>query len=86
MYRPYDVKYELDDGKIYCSELLYKAYLDATGRELGELVALGDMNWRPYRQTIIKYEGGQPPLERQMITPRHMSESDYLGPKLSFGL
>ncbi len=78
MGRPYDVKYELDDTKIYCSELVYKSFKDATNKNLGELVALGKMNWKPYENTIRKYEKGEPPLERLMISPRHLSESDYL--------
>ena len=41
---PYDVKYDMDDEKIYCSELIYKAYRDATGKKMGKLVALGNMN------------------------------------------
>jgi len=31
---PYDFHYELDDEKIYCSELIYKAYKRATGKVL----------------------------------------------------
>lgn len=76
--RPYDYKYELDDETIYCSELIYKSFLSASGAKLGKLVKLGDMNWKPYEKTIIKYEGGPVPLDRMMITPRHLSEADEL--------
>ena len=76
--RPYDVRYRLDDEYIYCSELVYKAYLDATGKELGELESLGSLNWEPYRKTIKKYEGGEPPLDRKMITPISLSKSEHL--------
>ena len=76
--RPYDFKYELDDEKIYCSELLYKAMLKASGRSLGKLQRLGELNWQPYRATIEKYEGGEPPLDRLMITPRSLSEAEEL--------
>ena len=73
--RPYDVRYRMDDDFIYCSELIYKAYRDATGKPLGKLVRLGDMNWRPYVATIRKYEGGPPPLDREMITPIDLSKA-----------
>jgi permuted papain-like amidase YaeF/Yiix C92 family enzyme len=86
MGRPYDVKYELDDTKIYCSELVYKSFKDATNKNLGKLVALGNMNWQPYEDTIKKYEEGEPPLDRLMVSPRHLSESEYLQKVFSNGL
>jgi len=84
--RPYDMKYELDDRKIYCSELVYKAYLDATSEELGELVELGSLNWRPYEETIRKYEDGPPPLNRRMITPVDLSRARQLAKIYSVGI
>ena len=41
MGRPYDIRYRMDDEKIYCSELIFKGYRDATGEELGKLVKFG---------------------------------------------
>ena len=76
--RPYDAKYELDDEKIYCSELIYKAYLKATGEELGRLVRLRDLRWKPFAEIITKLEGGPPPLDRQMITPRDLAQAEQL--------
>jgi len=76
--RPYDYKYDMDEEHIYCSELVYKAMLDASGIRLGKLQRLGDLNWQPYRRTIEAYEGGKPPLEREMVTPRSMSEAPEL--------
>jgi len=76
--RPYDYRYQMDDESLYCSELVWKAYKNATGEELGALVKLGDMNWKPFEETIRKYEGGPPPLDRLMITPRHLSEAKQL--------
>ncbi|TNE91109.1 MAG: hypothetical protein EP330_06585 [Deltaproteobacteria bacterium] len=34
--RDYDAAFSWDDGKLYCSELVYKLFLEATGREIGE--------------------------------------------------
>jgi hypothetical protein len=76
--RPYDIRYRLDDEKIYCSELVYKAFRDAGGGELGRLQALGELNWKPHEAFIRELEGGGLPLERKMITPRAVSEAPQL--------
>jgi hypothetical protein len=76
--RPYDIHYDLDDEKIYCSELLYKAVRDATGRKLGKIRKLGELNWRPYEQVIRQIENGNLPLDRAMITPRDFTEAPEL--------
>jgi hypothetical protein len=77
--RPYDIRYRMDDEKIYCSELVYKAYRDATGgEELGQLVRFGDMNWQPYEETIYYYERGPVPVDRMMITPKHLAKAEQL--------
>ena len=83
---PYDYHYDMDDDAIYCSELVYKAFRNATGEELGTLVRLGDLDWKPYAQTISKYEGGPPPLQRMMITPKHLSEAGQLEKVYGFGM
>jgi hypothetical protein len=76
--RPYDIHYDLDDGAIYCSELIYKAFQTATGEEMGELQRLGDLRWQPHVQVIKQIEDGNVPLERKMITPRKLSEAKQL--------
>ncbi len=76
--RPYDIRYDLDDQKIYCSELIYKACQKATGETLGKLQKLGDLNWKPYRKLIETIEQGPAPLARLMITPRSLSEATQL--------
>ena len=76
--KPYDVRYRMDDEKIYCSELIYKAYLKSHNIKLGELKALGDMPWEDFNLTIQKYEKGKPPLKRLMITPVNLSKAPQL--------
>ena len=77
--RPYDVRYRMDDDSIYCSELIYKAYRNASGgQQLGTLVRLGDLNWRPYESTIKHFERGPAPLDRIMITPKHLAQASQL--------
>ncbi|MEN9361288.1 MAG: hypothetical protein RL095_2823 [Verrucomicrobiota bacterium] len=75
--RPYDIHYSLDDEHIYCSELVWKAWRDATGEELGRLQKLGELNWRPATPVILAIEG-RLPLERQMITPVEISRAPEL--------
>ena len=76
--RPYDARYRLDDDNIYCSELIWKAYRTASGAELGRLVRLGDLNWRPFIETIEYYEGAAAPLDRKMITPIELARAPQL--------
>jgi hypothetical protein len=85
--RPYDIHYRLDDETIYCSELVYKAYRDAThGEQLGSLVRFGDMKWRPYRTLIEQVEGGAVPVDREMITPVELARAAQLEPVFSHNL
>ena len=76
--RPYDIHYDLDDDRIYCSELIHKAVRDATGCNLGRMRKLGELNWRPYEKVIRSIENGALPLDRRMITPRDLSEAPEL--------
>ena len=76
--RPYDIHYDLDDAKIYCSELIFKAFLDATGEQLGTIRKLGDLDWKPHEAIIRKIERGGLPLERRMITPGDMAAAKQL--------
>lgn len=77
--RPYDVRYRLDDERIYCSELIFKAYRNASSGELlGKLERLGDMNWQPYEATIEHFEEGPVPLEREIITPKELARASQL--------
>ncbi len=75
--RPYDIQYELDDEKIYCSELIYKGWLAATGEKMGKLVKLGDLDWKPHELVIRQIAHGLP-LERVMITPRDLARAPQL--------
>jgi hypothetical protein len=84
--RPYDTRYQWDDDRIYCSELVDKAYEHCSGDLLGDRVRLGDLNWQPYRHTIEHYEGGPPPLDREMITPRDLARAEQLSLVYRYGL
>lgn len=76
---PYDIRYQMDDAKWYCSELLYKAHIHVFNKPLGELRKLGELNWRPYFLVILGIEGALP-LDREMITPVDLSRAPELAP------
>jgi hypothetical protein len=73
--RPYDFRYRFDDEYIYCSELIFKAFRNATGEMLGRLRRVRELKWEKYRELIEELEGGPVPLDRELITPRDLSEA-----------
>lgn len=78
--RPYDIQYQLDDEKIYCSELVYKAYRDATdGGDLAAVQRFGDLNWRQFKDDIAHFHGDDDlPLDREVVTPVALTRSPRL--------
>jgi hypothetical protein len=76
--RPYDFRYRMDDERIYCSELVYKAFRKTYGESLGKPKKLKDMNWKPFVATIKKYEKGPVPLDRPIISPRAIAEAEQV--------
>ncbi|MFN0050938.1 MAG: YiiX/YebB-like N1pC/P60 family cysteine hydrolase [Planctomycetales bacterium] len=76
--RPYDIQYELDDEKIYCSELVYKGYLRGAGLEVGKQETLGELKWEPHEAFIRAITGGPLPLQRVMVTPAAVANSPDL--------
>ncbi len=88
MGRPYDFHYAFNNGEIYCSELVFDGYQAATGKELGRVVQLGDLDWRPYVATITKYDectADTLPLGRRMITPRDLAAAPELERVFNWG-
>lgn len=75
--RPYDIHYSFDDERIYCSELIFKAVKTVTGRQLGKVERLGDLNWEAHESYIRSIEGIVP-KDREMITPQALSAAKEL--------
>jgi hypothetical protein len=75
---PYDFQFELDEKKIYCSELIYTSFRKVYGDSLGRLEALGVMDWRPYQRTIRLLAHGELPLDRLIISPQALSAASQL--------
>jgi len=42
--KPYDLTFEWDDRRIYCSELVWKVYKEGLGIEVGQLAKLQDFD------------------------------------------
>jgi hypothetical protein len=76
--RPYDIQYEFDDAKIYCSELIFKAFKQATTEDLGKVVELGTLDWKDHEDFIRRITGGDLPLNRLMITPADLAKAKQL--------
>lgn len=75
--RPYDIQYDFDDEKIYCSELIFKSFDHVFHEPLGSVVTLGELDWKPYEDFIRNIDASLP-LDRKMITPKHLSQAKQL--------
>jgi len=72
--KPYDIYFEFTDDKTYCSELVYKAMLEVTGRGVGLRQKMKEMNLTgPYVKALIKKRltdtGRKLNPEEPIITP-----------------
>lgn len=78
--RSYDLYFGWSDERIYCSELLWKMYQQATGRKIGKLQHLRDFDLsHPAVQAKLRERyGRQLPLDELVISPVQMLESPEL--------
>jgi hypothetical protein len=82
----YDRAFDWSDERIYCSELVYKAYERALGITLGKLQTLRDMDLSSpiVRQKLAERYGRNVPFDAPVITPQAVFESDLLETVASF--
>jgi uncharacterized protein YycO len=78
--KPYDIYFEWSDDKIYCSELVWKIYKQATDIEIRELEQLSDFD---LTNDIVKAKmkeryGDSIPMDEKVISPAAMFNSDKL--------
>lgn len=78
--KAYDIYFEWSDDKIYCSELVWKIYKQATDIEIGELEQLSDFD---LTNDIVKTKmkeryGDNIPMNEKVISPAAMFNSDKL--------
>ncbi|MBC6607317.1 YiiX family permuted papain-like enzyme [Hymenobacter sp. BT188] len=78
--KSYDLYFGWSDERIYCSELLWKMYQQATGREIGQLQTLREFDpSHPAVQAKLKERyGNLIPLTEKVISPVRMFESKEL--------
>lgn len=78
--RPYDLAFAWSDARIYCSELVWKAYQRAFGVRLGETQHLRDFDLTDaaVKAKLRERYGKQIPLEEVVISPAAMFDSDLL--------
>jgi len=83
--KPYDLYFEWSDDRIYCSELVWKAYRDAVGIELGVRQKLRefDLSDPVVKAKMHERYGTKVPLDEPVISPAAQFESPLLETVLS---
>jgi hypothetical protein len=76
--RRYDPRFGWGDDRIYCSELVVKAYERATGVSLGRRERLGDLRLFGLRSAIEERWGGPVPKRLVLVTPASIAEDGRL--------
>jgi hypothetical protein len=78
--RPYDLAFEWSDHRIYCSELVWKAYERSIGLHVGELQRIRDfkLNDPVVHAKLRQRYGEHIPLEEPAISPASVFNSPLL--------
>ena len=78
--KDYDSYFEWSDEKIYCSELVWKIYKEATGIEIGKLERLADFDFSSQivKQAMKERYQNTIPLNEKVISPEAIFRSDKL--------
>ncbi|RFP63610.1 YiiX family permuted papain-like enzyme [Hymenobacter lapidiphilus] len=76
----YDLYFGWSDERIYCSELLWKLYQQATGREIGKLQQLRefDLSHPTVQAKMRERYSNKLPLDERVISPVRMMKSPEL--------
>lgn len=76
----YDLYFEWTDDRIYCSELIWKVYKEATGLELGKLEKLKnfDLKSMVVREKMKSRYGNKIPMNETVISPESIYNSELL--------
>jgi Permuted papain-like amidase enzyme, YaeF/YiiX, C92 family len=78
--RHYDLAFGWSDDRIYCSELVWKAYDRALGRQLGRLQRLRDFDLEEplVKRKLAERYGARVPLDEAVISPGAIFDSEEL--------
>lgn len=76
----YDLYFDWTDDRIYCSELIWKVYKEATGLELGKLEKLKDFDLSniTVKEKMKERYGRNIPMNGTVISPESIYNSDLL--------
>lgn len=80
MGRPYDIRFNMDDDYIYCSELVWKVYERGAGLRVGTIERFGDMDFSgaEARRVLKERFGNAFPADQEVITPASVFRSPLL--------
>lgn len=79
----YDIYFEWSDDRVYCSELVYKMFLGATGVEIGTVQKFRDLKMDgPYAQELIRRRLQDTRRKLDLNEPIVTPASQTLDPKL----
>ncbi|MFM2386869.1 MAG: hypothetical protein RL660_1626 [Bacteroidota bacterium] len=75
--KDYDLAFEWSDDRIYCSELVWKAYQKTFGKEIGTLQKLKafDLTHEKVVKILKERYGSEVPLEETVISPQAIFEN-----------
>lgn len=78
--KDYDIYFNWDEERLYCSELVWKIYKDGAGIQVGTLHRLRyyDLSSPLVKKTMQERYGDRPPLDDYMISPQDIFESSLL--------
>jgi hypothetical protein len=76
--RRYDARFGWGDDRIYCSELVVKAYERAAGVSFGRRERLGDLRTFGIRGEMERRWGGPVPDDLVLVTPASLAEDRRL--------
>ncbi len=78
--KDYDIYFEWSDGRMYCTELIWKVYNRALGIEVGALQKLKDFDLsHPHVKNLMKKRyGSRIPYDEPVISPKSMFAAESL--------
>jgi hypothetical protein len=76
--RPYDRRFGWGDDRIYCSELVVKAYERGAGISFGRRERLGDLRLAGIEAAAGRRWGGKLPNDLVLVTPASLAEDARL--------
>jgi uncharacterized protein YycO len=76
--RPYDAQFDWDDEKIYCADLVVKAFDQGAHVTLGQFQRLGALHLAGMEAALHERFGETLPLERALVTPASVAADPHL--------